>query len=126
MRKTSMKFLALALILVMMVCTFAGCGTKVSASTYQAELEMFGQSWKVSYTFSGSKVEAENKITILGQVHTETASGTYEILENDDGTMEITFQFDEENDSFQNGTVTFEQGEDYIKLAGVQYNKAEN
>ena len=125
MKKTIVKVLALTLIVVMMVCTFAGCGTKVAAGTYSGELEMLGQSWKVSYTFKGNRVEAENKITFLGQVKTVTSTGTYEIAENDDGSMEITFEFDEESDAFKNGTVTFEQGDDYIKLGGIKYTKAD-
>lgn len=125
MTKNFVKVLALLLIVAMMACVFTGCGAKVTAGTYTAELEVLGQSWKVSYTFHGNKVEAENKITFLGTVNSETASGTYEITENDDGTMEITFTFEEENDSFKNQTLTFEQGEGYIKLGGVQYTLAE-
>ena len=125
MKRTFVKALALTLIVVMMLCTFAGCGKKVEAGSYSGELEMLGQSWKVTYTFKGNKVEAENKITFLGKVNTVTSTGTYELVENDDGTMEITFEFEKESDTFKNGTVTFEQGEDYIKLAGVQYNLAD-
>ena len=125
MNKTFVKFLALALIVVMVACTFAGCGKKVTAGTYKGELKILGQGAEVSYTFKGNKVEVEKKVTILGVVDTETVSGTYEIAENDDGTMEITFEFEKESDTFKNGTVTFEQGEDYIKLAGVQYNLAD-
>lgn len=124
MKKTFVKILSLALIAVMMVCVFTGCAKKVPSGSYSAELEAMGQSWKVTYTFKGGKVEAENKITFLGKVNTETSTGTYEIKENDDGTMEITFDFEEETSAFKDGTVIYEEGEDFIKLAGVKYTKA--
>lgn len=123
MKKTFVKVLALTLIVVMMLCTFAGCSKKVTAGTYEAEISLLGQSYKVSYTFKGNKVTAQTKLTVLGQVKEKSVSGTYEITENSDETMEITFEFDEETDVLKNGTVTFEQGEDYIKLGGVTYTK---
>ena len=43
-------------------------------------------------------------------------SGTYEITENDDGTMEITINLETEDDHIKSGTYTFEEGEDYIKI----------
>lgn len=121
--KNFTKILALTLIAVMMLCMFTGCGKKVASGSYSAELSVAGQSWKVTYTFKGNKVEAENKITFLGQVSTETASGTYEIKENDDGTMEITFEFKEETKAFENKTLTYKEGDDYIELGGVKYTK---
>lgn len=122
------KIISTLLVCVLLVgCVFslAACGKKVESGSYEAELEVLGQSWNVTYTFKGSKVEAVNKITFLGNITTETAEGKYEIVENDDGTMEITFEFDEENDSFENKTVTYKEGEGYIELGGVRYNKVE-
>lgn len=123
MKRNVMKLLALTLIVAMMLCTFAGCGKKVPSGTYEAEIKILGQSYKVSYAFKGNKVTAETKLTLLGQVKEKSVSGTYEIAENSDGTMEITFEFDEETDVLKNGTVTYEEGEDFIKLAGIQYKK---
>ncbi len=125
MKKTVMKAITLALVAVMLLCTLTACGKKVPAGAYEAELEMFGQSWKVTYTFRGGKVTATNKITFLGNVTTETADGKYEITENADGTMEITFDFGEENDSFKNKTYTYEEGEGYIKIGEFKYTKVD-
>ena len=125
MKKTFIKVLTLTLVAIMLVCSLASCGKKVESGSYEAEIEVFGQSWNVTYTFKGSKVEAVNKITLLGNITTETAEGKYEIVENDDGIMEITFEFEEENDSFENKTVTYKEGDGYIELGGVKYNKVE-
>ena len=114
--------LALTLTAVLLVCTLISCGKTVSG-TYASEIDVLGQKWEVTYKFSGKNVEAESKATILGQVNSKTAKGTYEITENDNGTMEITFNFEEETDIFKNKTLTFSEGEDYIKLAGIKYEK---
>lgn len=125
MKKTFIKILTLTLIAVMLVCSLASCGKKVSSGSYEAEIEVLGQSWNVTYTFKGNKVEAVNKITLLGNVNSETAKGKYEIVENADGSMEITFKFEEENNSFKNKTVTYKEGDGYIELGGVKYTKVE-
>ncbi len=125
MKKTFIKVLTLTLVAVMLVCSLASCAKKVPSGSYEAELDLFGQSWNVTYTFKGSKVEAVSKTTVLGNVNTVTAEGKYEIVENDDGTMEITFDFEEENDSFKDSTVTYKEGDGYIELGGVKYNKVE-
>ena len=122
MKKTFVKALALTLTAVILVCTLVSCGKTVSG-TYGSEIEFLGQKWEVTYKFSGKNVEAESKATVLGQVNSKTAKGTYEISENDDGTLEITFDFEEETDIFKNKTLTFSEGEDYIKLAGIEYKK---
>lgn len=124
MKKTVRKMLTLALVAMMLLGSFAGCGKSLSGS-YEAELKVFGQSWKVTYNFSGKKVEAESKVTLLGNVEANTYKGTYEIVENEDGSMEITFDFEEESDLFKDGTFTFTEAEDYIKIAGSQYNKVD-
>jgi hypothetical protein len=56
-------------------------------------------------------------------VNTVSFEGKYEIAENDDGSMEITIALESEDDEIKSGTYTFEEGEDYIKIAGIQYNK---
>ncbi len=116
------KLITVALAAVLLVCSFAGCGKSISGS-YEAELEFFGQSWKVTYTFSGKKVEAQSKVTILGNVENKTGTGTYELVENADGSLEISLDFEEESDLFKDGTYTFTEGEDYIKIGDSQYNK---
>ena len=124
--KKVLSLIALSLVLVMGLVMFASCGAKkVPAGSYEAELELFGQSARVTYTFSGNKVEAEKKVTLFGTVNTETANGTYEIVENSDGTMEITFDFEEESDTFKDKTFTYKETESSVELGGVKYSKIE-
>jgi len=105
------------------VFTLASCSKTVSG-TYEGKIDIGLASYAVTYTFSGKKVTAVSKLTV-GVVVSEEAKGTYEITENEDGTMEITFDFEEEKTVFKDGSVTFAEGEDYIQLAGVKYTKAE-
>jgi uncharacterized lipoprotein YehR (DUF1307 family) len=121
MKKTLVRVIALALVTVMLVCALASC-SKTLSGEYSAEVEILGQKASVTYKFSGNDVEVTTKTTILGQVNTETEEATYEIVENEDGTMEITFSVEEDGE-IKTNTVTFEEGEDYIKLGGIQYNK---
>lgn len=125
MKKTFMRAITLALVAVMLLCTLTACGKRVPAGAYEAKLEVFGQSWNVTYTFKGSKVTATNKITLLGNVNTVTAEGKYEIIENADGTMEISLDFSEESESFKDGTYTYEEGEGYIKIGEFKYTKVQ-
>ena len=122
MKKTILKVLTLSLVAVMLICTLASCGKMISGS-YDAQIEFLGQKVTVTYTFTLNKVEATSKVTVLGNVQSETAEGTYKITENSDGSMEITFEFEKETDVFKNETVTFEEGEDYIKIGLATYNK---
>ena len=122
MKKTMLKLAAVMLAVVMMTAIFASCAKTLSGS-YQADASLFGQGVDVTYTFSGSKVTVTSKVTLLGTVNTEEIEGTYEIVENEDGSMEITFDFEEETATLRDGTYTFSEGEDYIKIAGVQYGK---
>ena len=122
MKKTVFKLAAIMLAVVMMSCMFASCAKKLSGS-YQTDATFLGQGMNVTYTFSGGKFEATSKVTLLGTVNSETVNGTYEIIEFDDGSMEIKLDFEEESTAFHNGTYSFEQGEDYIKIGGIKYSK---
>ena len=122
MKKTVFKLAAIMLAVVMMSCMFASCAKTISGS-YQTDATFLGQGMNVTYTFSGGKFEATSKVTLLGTVNSETVNGTYEIIEFDDGSMEIKLDFEEESAAFHNGTYTFDQGEDYIKIAGIKYSK---
>ena len=124
MKKMLLKVLTLSLVAVMLACVLASCG-KMIIGSYETQTELLGQKVTVTYTFKFNKVEAVSKTTILGQVNSETVEGTYKITENGDGSMEITFDFEKETDLFKNETVTFEEGEDYIKLGLVQYDKVD-
>lgn len=124
MKKSFVKMMTITLAMVMLVCSMAACGKSLSGS-YESELEVFGQSWNVTYTFKGKNLEAISKVTILGNVQNTTSNGTYELVENADGSMEITIDFESENDLFKDGTFTFEEGEGYIKIGKNQYTKIE-
>lgn len=122
MKKTVSKFITVTLTMILLVCVMAACGNALSGS-YASELEIFGQSWNVTYTFKGKNVEAVSKVTILGNVKNTTSTGTYELVENADGTLEITFDFADETELFKDGTFTFAEGESYIKIGDAQYDK---
>ena len=114
--KRIISTLLVCVLLVGCVLTLASCGTRLSG-TYSAESEIMGQSIETSYTFKGKNVTVEVKTTVLGVVNSESVEGTYEI----DGD-EITFTMEKDGET-ESQTVTFEKGDDYIKLAGVKYTK---
>ena len=126
--KKFVRILALSLVAVMLCAALASCA-KVSGA-YSAELDIALAKVKVTYDFtSASKVTMTLKGEFLGQVETKSYEGKYEITENDDGTMEITFTFEDENDDTKTygGTKTFaiDKENNTIKIAGVTYTKAE-
>ncbi|MBO7184802.1 MAG: hypothetical protein J6V34_03270 [Oscillospiraceae bacterium] len=117
-----MKKLMCVVLVVVMMLSLVACGKKLSG-TYEAEIDVVLLKYTATYEFSGSKVTAIKKTTVFGSVNTVTLEGTYEIAENDDGSMEITLNFETSDDHIKSGTFTFEEGEDYIKIAGIQYNQ---
>ena len=118
-----MKKLLCVVLVVVMMLSMVACAKKLKG-TYEAEIDIMVMKYTATYEFSGSKVSAIKKTTtILGTVDTVTLEGTYEIAENDDGTMEITLNFETKDDQIQSGTFTFEEGDGYIKIAGIQYTK---
>ena len=96
--KKSVRVLAVAMALLMVMVVLASCGTKLSG-TYKGTL--------TTLTFDGDKVTASD---LTGIVKIE---GTYKI----DGDK-ITLTFDSDNDKVEayDGTFDFEEGEDYIKI----------
>lgn len=112
MKKTIVKILALTLVAVMLVTVFAACGKKLSG-TYEASLIGTG----TCLEFKGSKVTAQFKI--LG-AYGDPIEGKYEI---NDTKITITFGSDNEDAKALEGTFDFEEGEDYIKIAGIKYDK---
>ena len=110
MNKNIIRVSALALVIVMLAAALASCGGP--SGTYEASV--LGQS--LSYTFKGSKVTI--KLTVLGQV--VSIDGTYKISRDE---ITFTFEGDDENAKKYSGTQTFEQGDDYVKIGGVQYTK---
>ena len=120
--KKSIRILAVVLALTAILCVLASCGKTISG-TYEAEVDALIMKYTATYEFSGSKVNITKKTTLLGSVSTAEFKGTYEIAENDDGSMEITIELETEDDQIKSGTFAFEEGEDYIKIGLVKYNK---
>ena len=117
-----MKKLLCVVLVVVMVLSLVACG-KTLKGTYEAEVDLFVAKYTATYEFSGSKVEITKKTNVFGSVNTAVFEGKYEIAENDDGSMEITITLESEDDEIKSGTYTFEEGENYIKIAGIQYDK---
>ena len=116
MKKSIIRVIALSLIAVMMCFALVSCGL---SGTYKND-GVFGVG-ATELKFSGSKVT----IT-MGSVE---ATGTYEI--NDD---KITITLDNADDGaltssdiliLFNGEKDFEKGNDYIKIGGKKYTKAD-
>ena len=119
MKKTIFKVLALVLVVVMICGILVACGNKPSGK-YSADLVL----WNRTYEFKGNKVSVTSTGKISGK--STTVEGTYEIVENEDDSLQIKFAWDSEdreNEIF-NGAWAYEIGDDYIKIAGVKYTKA--
>lgn len=114
MKKTFVKVIALALVLVTLTSVLASCGARLSG---KYSLEGFGTG--VVYEFKGSKVFITLKVAGFSGEATE---GKYKIKDD-----KITFTFESDDDDVKkyDGTFDFEKGDDYIKIAGVKYTKAD-
>ncbi len=121
--KKSIRVLALVMALTAVLFVLASCGKTLSGK-YSAEIDIVVLKYTATYEFSGKNVTV-TKVTnpILGSSTTTTLEGKYEIVENDDGSMDITFEFETADDQIKSGTFDFEEGEDYIKIGLVTYNK---
>lgn len=121
--KKSIRILAVVMALLMVTFVFASCG-KTIKGTYSAEVDVVVLKYTATYEFSGKNVTVTKVVNpLIGESKTYTIEGTYEIIENDDGTMDIKFEFKTEDEHIKSGTFDFEQGEDYIKIGIVKYNK---
>ena len=123
MKKNFIKVIAMVLLLATVCTVLASCGKTISG-TYTGKVDLLLASYTASYEFSGSKVTVTKTSELLGQSNTTEIKGKYEITEAADG-YEITFTFETSDDDVKSGTYTFEEGEGFIKIGGVQYNKAE-
>ena len=122
------KVLALVLVAAMLCLVLASCG-KTLSGTYSAEASLGGLvGGKTSFTFKGSKVilTVTGSNFITGSSTTEY-EGTYEITEAEDGTMSITFEFEDNNDDTKSfgGTHSFSENKDAgtIKIGIITYTK---
>ena len=121
------KVLALAIVVAMVCVALASCG-KTLSGTYTAGGDLAGLAGaKTSYTFSGSKVTVSVTTTLLGSQKTTEYEGKYEIKEADDGSMTITFTFENEDAKEYKGEYKFAENKDEktITIGLVTYTKAD-
>ena len=109
------KILSLVLAVVLLcgcMLTLVACGGGLSGK-YESGL--------TTYEFKGKNFTRTTSVAGFSY----TAAGTYEITEKDDGTMEITITLENDDDDIKSGTYVFEEGENYIKIGLVKYDKVE-
>ena len=103
------------------VFTLASC-EKMLMGKYEAVLT---DENKTTYEFTPFGVTKTTSIGAFGFAKTETVEGKYKIAENEDGKLEITFTWEDSDDTV---TLPFSQGEEdgvkYVEIGLVRYNKA--
>ena len=119
MRKV-VRIMAVVMVVLMVTLVLAACG-KTLSGTYSAETFGTGK----TFEFSGNKVSVTYKVVGF---NSDPIEGTYEIKDD-----KITFDFvdesDVENDDLKSflsglqGSLDFEEGDGYIKIGGVKYEK---
>lgn len=112
MKKTVLKVVALMLVAVMLCSALVSCG-KTLKGEYKTALGT------PTFTFKGNKVTLEIDLVITAT----TIEGKYEIEDD-----KITFTWEGENaDKAEDysGTLDFAEGDGYITIGGVKYNKVE-
>lgn len=121
--KKTMRWLAIALVALTLCMTLVGCA-KTLKGTYVAEGDIFGiASAGTSYTFSGKNVTIEVKAGAFGFETSKSFEGQYEIVKAEDGTMDITFTFGDDEAKKYSGTFDFEEIDGGIKIGGIIHNK---
>ena len=126
--KKTIRLVAVLMIVAMLAVSLTSC-SKMLSGKYVAEIEIpfLGES-TVVYEFSGNKVTytATSKGT-FGSEKTETKTGTYEIMEDNDDPSKLVIAFEFEGEdrytrSFSEGENV--DGEKIITIGGVDYKKS--
>ena len=121
--KKSVRILAVVMALLMVTFVFASCG-KTLKGKYSADFLGTG----TTLEFSGKNVRLAVTVTLLGEI--AAVEGTYTI-EDDKITFDFVDEEQVENDKAKDvlskftGTVDFEEGDDYIKIGGIKYEKVD-
>ena len=121
--KKSIRILAVVMALLMVTLVFAACG-KTLKGKYSADFLGTG----TTLEFSGKNVRLAVTVTLLGEI--AAVEGTYTI-EDDKITFDFVDEEKVENDKAKDvlskftGTVDFEEGDDYIKIGGIKYEKVD-
>jgi len=121
--KKSVRILALVMALLMVTFVFASCG-KTLKGKYSADFLGTG----TTLEFEGKNVRLAITVTLIGEV--AAIEGTYSIKDD-----KISFDF-VDDDEIENEKakevlakfsepVSFEEGDGYIKVAGVKYTAVE-
>ncbi len=121
--KKSVRILAVAMALLMVMVVLASCG-KTLKGKYSADFLGTGTTME----FDGKNVRLAVTVTLIGEV--AAIEGTYTIKDD-----KISFDFVDEDEITNEKAkavlakfsepVSFEEGDDYIKIAGVKYNKVD-
>lgn len=101
--KNTIKVIALIMTAAILCLALASCG-KTLSGTYESALKT------TELEFKGNKVEI--KFGAFG-VWSDPVEGTYSI---DDDKITFEFESDDKDTKAYNGTFSFEEGEDYIKI----------
>ena len=126
--KKTIRLVAVLMIVAMLAVSLTSC-SKMLSGKYVAEIEIpfLGES-TVVYEFIGNKVTytATSKGAFGGE-KTETKTGTYEIMEDNDDPSKLVIAFEFEGEdrytrSFSEGENV--DGEKIITIGGVDYKKS--
>lgn len=120
--KKTMRWIALALVAVMLCMMLVSCA-KTLSGTYTAGGSVLGTGGDVSYTFSGKKVTVTVTSSVFGMSSSTEFEGRYEIAEAANGDMTIIFTFEDDDARSYEGEFTFEETEKGIKIGLIEYTK---
>lgn len=115
--KKTIKVAALMLVLVMTVFVFASCGNKPKG-TYKNDTDLID----TTYEFKGNDYTCTVETTIFNSTTTTTSSGTFEVNELEDGSLEIVFT-KVDGDTTSTSSFSFVKGDDFIQIGGTTYVK---
>ena len=121
--KTSIRILAAVLVVVMLSMCLASCGSTLKGK-YEAKVGILGLARK-TMEFKGDNVTVTY---LVSDLEVATVSGTYTIKDD-----KIVFDFVDESGvdhkdaqdflATLKGELSFEKGDDSIKIGGVEYTK---
>lgn len=120
--KRILSFVLAAVLLCGCVFALASCGGKKLSGKYKADIGLY----TITYEFKGNEFTCV-RTTVAANI-SHTASGTYEITEDEEGNMFIAFTYGEDSDESAKedaAKLPFaevkENGVEYIKIAGLPY-----
>ena len=121
--KKVLKVLSLVMVAAMLCITLASCGKTISGK-YENDATAFNTGVVTTYEFSGKKVTLTVETKAAGATVGDplVVEGKYSIEDD-----KITFEFegDEDDTKEYSQTFDFEEGDDYIKIGVVKFEKVE-